>query len=203
MRIVICNTQTGEINRTVTCSPEMAEIQQVFSNEIAFESDIATAATHYSDGVSLIEYSNEIKELKASVISPDTWSNVIMAPIIRYDINDARISKWIKVKSERDIREESGFPYLGKFIDSDPRSVQRINTAVQAAQAALASNKSFKIDWTTQDGSQLTLNAVSMIEMPVALALYANSLHQSARSLREQIDLASMLEEIQAITWPE
>lgn len=118
------------------------------------------------------------------------------------NLEDCKTNQWRLVKRERDTRETAGFPYAGKMIDSDPRSVQRINTAVQAAQAAAAAGAPFTLYWTTQDNTTLWLDVAGMMGMPVALAQYANSLHETARTLRAQIDAATTPEAVEAITWP-
>jgi hypothetical protein len=110
--------------------------------------------------------------------------------------------QWEQIKAERDRREQSGFPYMGKTFDSDALSVQRISIAAQAAQAAISANQAFSIDWTCADDSVLTMTAQDMISVPVALAQYSDSLHQTARGLREQIYAATTADEVQAITWP-
>lgn len=117
-------------------------------------------------------------------------------------LSDHKDAQWELIRSERDAREASGFFYAGKMLDSDPRSVQRINTAVQAAQAAVAANQPFTLLWTCQDNSTLWFDAAGMMGMPAALAVYANTLHETARDLRAQIDAATTISEIEAITWP-
>lgn len=114
----------------------------------------------------------------------------------------AKQQQWARIKTERDEREAAGFPYLGKVFDSDQRSHSRITTAAQAAQAALDAGQPFSIDWTTADNTVITLDAQQMLGVPVAFAQFGNALHQSARSLREQIDAATTVEQVQAIVWP-
>lgn len=106
-----------------------------------------------------------------------------------------------QMNSKRDNLEQSGFPYLNKIIDSNPVSVQRITVAVQAAQAALGAGQPFAIVWTTQDNSTLELDAVGMMGMPVALAMFANSLHETARAKKDLIDAATTIAEVEAVTW--
>lgn len=130
------------------------------------------------------------------------WNPALKVWVDFRTLQDFKDAQWATVRSERDTRETAGFPYLGKTIDSDPRSVQRINTAVQAAQAAAAANQPFTLFWTCQDNTTLELDATGMMEMPVALAVYANSLHETARTLRAQIDAATTPEAVEAITWP-
>jgi hypothetical protein len=115
---------------------------------------------------------------------------------------ELKATRWTEMKRHRDLLEASGFPYLGKRLDSDARSVQRINTAVQAAQAALAASQPFAITWTCADNSALALDGAGMLGVPVALALYADQLHQACKTLRAQIELATTPAQVQAIAWP-
>lgn len=111
------------------------------------------------------------------------------------------------INLERDRRETVGFSYLGKMIDSDPRSVQRINTAVQAAQAAHGAGQTFSIEWTCADNSTLMLDGSQMIAMPLALAIHGNTIHQHAKALKALVDQAVDMSALQSIDilagWPE
>lgn len=118
------------------------------------------------------------------------------------DLAFAKSVKWGEMKQRRDKAESDGFPYLGMQFDSDSRSVQRITVAVMAAQAALAAGQPFEMDWTAADNSSVTLTAEQMLGMPAALAIYGNELHRVARQLREQIEAAQTVAEVDVITWP-
>lgn len=122
---------------------------------------------------------------------------------IQPDIIELRANKWAEIKAERDHLEQAGVPYMDKVLDSDTTSVQRIAIAVQAAQAAIAAEQPFTLEWTTQDNTPLTMDATQVVGMSVALAMYSDSLHQTARTLREQIEAAETAEALEAITWPE
>lgn len=115
------------------------------------------------------------------------------------DLATGQREVWALAKLRRDHLEASGFPYRGHPLDSDPRAVQRINTAVQAAQAALTMGAPFKIGWTCMDGHVLDLDAVGMIGMPVALAMHANGLHLTARAFKDRIAAAADLADLAAI----
>lgn len=118
-------------------------------------------------------------------------------------LTELKAVKWAEIKTERDRLEQSGVPYLSKVLDSDTISVQRIAIAVQAAQAAIAAEQPFTLEWTTQDNTPLTMDAEQAVGMSVALAMYSDSLHQTARTLREKIEAAETAEELEAIKWPE
>jgi len=122
-------------------------------------------------------------------------------PIVERTLDEIKSDKRQQINSKRDNLEQSGFPYLGKLIDSNPVSVQRISIAAQAAQFALASNQPFSIDWTCQDNSILSLDANSMIAMPVALAMFANGIHHIAREKKSLIDVATTAVQVDGVIW--
>lgn len=113
-----------------------------------------------------------------------------------------KVSKWEQIRVERDGREAAGFPYMGKIFDSDPLSVHRINTAVNAARSGVEAGATFSRNWKTQDNSSITLDAAAMIGAPVALAIFAGNLHDIADGLRQQIDAALTIEALELVTWP-
>jgi hypothetical protein len=154
-----------------------------------FRSDIAS----YGGDVS--EYETLIATVEANIQPP---------PVIPLD--DLKLTKWNAVKIKRDAYEQSGFPYLGHPIDSDPIAVQRIAIATQAAQAATAAGQPFLVEWKCQDDHLLPLDLAGMFGMAAALAMYANGLHSYARSLKELITSAVNQTSLDAIDidtgWP-
>ena len=111
------------------------------------------------------------------------------------DLATARAEVRAAINRERDRREVGGFPYLGKTLDSDSRSAQRISVAVAAAQAAVAAGQPFALDWICADNSTLSLDAAGVIGMPVALAQYGLALHLAGRAAKawaDEADLASL-----------
>ena len=122
-------------------------------------------------------------------------------------LTDIQASAWSRIKAERDRREQSGAPYLGKVLDSDEKSVTRISIAVQAAQAAISAGTAFSLDWTMQDNSVVTMTAAEVVGMSVALATHSNGLHLAARAVREKIlaatDAAGVEAAEKVVVWPE
>lgn len=147
----------------------------------------------------------EIPEGKAAYYINGAWQlQAISEPEKELEptLEELKASKWTVIKNIRDRLEQSGVPYLGKVLDSDTVSVQRIAIAVQAAQASIAANVPFALSWTMQDNIAVEMDAAQVVGMSVALAQYSDSLHQTARALREKIEAAETAEELEAIAWP-
>ncbi len=121
-------------------------------------------------------------------------------------IHQLKAERLAAINVERDRREEAGFPYQNKVIDSTPRSVQRITTAALAAQVALKAGEPLTIVWTCADNSTLSLDAKSVLGMPVALAQYAATLHAHARTLKAAVTAAIDQTELDSVDilagWP-
>ena len=101
------------------------------------------------------------------------------------------------INRERDKAELSGFLYLDKMFDSNEKSIRRINTSVQAAQA----DNTLTLNWTLADNTTITLTAEQLIQMPLAMTSYGDTLHQKAKVLKNTIDLATTKDEVLAVTW--
>lgn len=113
-------------------------------------------------------------------------------------LDELKEAKWEQIKAVRNKAEQAGCPYMGSILDSDSLSVQRINTAVQAAQVV---GESFAVDWTMKDNTVIHMTYPDVLGMPAALAIFSNLLHVKAREKREQINAAETIEEVNAIEW--
>lgn len=113
-------------------------------------------------------------------------------------LDEVKAARWKAIRQDRDNAEQAGCPYMDSVLDSDSLSVQRINTAVQAAQVI---GESFAVDWTMQDNSVIHMTYADVLGMPAALAAFSNELHTKARGLRERIEAAETVEEVNAIVW--
>lgn len=93
-----------------------------------------------------------------------------------------------RINIERDRREQGGFPFGGKVIDSNVASAIRIAGAAAAANAALALGQPFSVAWTCADNAVLALDAVGVVGMLAALAAHSDAMHQHARALKAHAD---------------
>lgn len=118
-------------------------------------------------------------------------------------LEELKVAKWDEIKAERDRRERLPLDYLTKQFDFDDISSQRLQWAIDAARSALFLGETFVITWTCYDNSTIDLTAEQVIGIPIAVAQRTDSLHQTARALREQIEVAETVEALEAIVWPE
>ncbi len=127
----------------------------------------------------------QVEAPQVAVFRDGAW--IIDAPHHHQQVETLAARLRAGITAERDRREAGTFQYRGRVIDCDPRAVQRITTAAMAAQAALAAGQAFSLDWTCADNSVLQLDAAGVIGMPLALAAFADELHQHARMLKQQV----------------
>lgn len=118
-------------------------------------------------------------------------------------LESAKGRKWSEIKVNRLTKEYGGFIYDGSVFDSDEDSTRRIVGATTLASLAKNSQQPFSIDWTLADNSVRTLNADSMIGAGEALGQYVASIHAISRTLRDQIENATTVEEVTSIHWPD
>lgn len=130
-----------------------------------------------------------------------TAIQALVAPPPPIDLTVVKEARKDFIDNCRDTQEAGGFTYLNKVFDSDPISAQRIGLAAQAAQTAINSNQAFSLSWTTQDNTVLTLTADQLVQMPLVMAIWANTLHIKATTLKQQIDACTSVAQITSIVW--
>lgn len=133
-------------------------------------------------------------------IDKETLDALIPSPI-----EEAKQKAKKVINSQRDVAELSGFSYLGKQFDSDPRSIMRLYGAALAAQAALLSNtvspKDKFLTWTCADNTTVDITYEEAIALPLQMAQVSNALHIKARGLKEQIDTSINPTDVDNIKW--
>lgn len=196
-RYVIYNESSGAIVRHAICLPDQAEIQRQ-PGERMVPHATAQPDTHYvRDGV-VIAYSDA--ERNAKVARPThraAWSNTTRQWADQRTLAEAKADKWEQIKRARDAAEWGGFDTpFGRF-DSDPTSQGKLSGAATAAQL----NPALSLDWTLADNSVVTLGAADLIAVGLLLMQHVNTVHQSGRVLRQQIEAATTNAQLGGISW--
>lgn len=112
-------------------------------------------------------------------------------------IEQVRLSKWEEIKKVRTNIEYGGFDWDGSTFDSDPTSVQRISGSVLLAQL----NPSYTVDWTLADNTVRTLSAADLLQVAMSLGSHVQSCFVHGQALRDLINNATTIAEVEAITW--
>lgn len=112
-------------------------------------------------------------------------------------LNDIKLAKWAIIKQARSSAEFGGFTWDGSPFDSDAISQSRIQGAVQLAAMA----PGFTIDWTLANNSVRNLSTADLANVGAALGMHVAAQHAKARLLRSQIEAATTVAEVDAVTW--
>lgn len=131
--------------------------------------------------------------------------NAVVIPELA--LANAKEAKWDAVKAKRQRVEEGGAATLQGVIDSDPNSQRKVNGLVTMAMLAGQSGQSFSQAFTLADNSVVTLDGPAMIAVGVALGQHVSACHSIAQTLRDAIDAATSIADVEAIdadgaAWP-
>lgn len=164
-------------------------------------------------GFEEVEYSGTAEELMAwcayqngSLVpipaKPGEFYRLSDQLVWEFDLAAARGSKWAQIKRARDAAEQAGFVWDGSTFDCDSISQSRIQGGALMATTALLNSAPFSITWTLADNATRTLDAADMIAVGIAMGQHIDSIHQTGRRLRSQLDAATTPAEISAVEWP-
>lgn len=201
VKVSFYNLETGEIDRWIECPEDHVSIQLQPGEGVL--NGVYDNRKHYVHGGQVHEYTEEQAATKASCPWYATgWSNIAMSWGDSRELQDHKEAKWIQIKAARDAASDAGFTWDGSTFQSDAaKSRGEITGAALAASIAKSTGQPFSINWTLTDNSVRSLNADQMIATGMALLAHINAVHEIGRGLRAQIDAATTVEEVEAITW--
>lgn len=130
--------------------------------------------------------------------SPDHKWDPALSEWVAPPLEEVRARQWEAIKEARDRAENSTFTWRGHVLDADK---PRITGAATGALIAKGLGTSFEDTWTLADNSTITVTSDDLIEMGQALIAHVSACHAKARALRELINQASSIEEVEAIQW--
>lgn len=112
-------------------------------------------------------------------------------------LDEIKLYKINELKTIRNNLEESPVEYKEKLWDFDLKSRDRIN----AAATALEINNLESITWTSFDDTSLELTAKDLKMIISSAAIRGDMLHKQYRALRDAVNNATSIEEINSINW--
>ena len=113
------------------------------------------------------------------------------------ELDAAKAQAWSRIKKNREENEFSTFTWNDHIFQCGEKSQQRITGATQRAQL----DSTISIDWTLADNTTQAFTGTEFIQVGNALQEHVSACHSKASTLRGQINSATTLEEIDAITW--
>ena len=108
-----------------------------------------------------------------------------------------KAQKIAALKKERDVREEAPVEYKEKLWDFDTKSRDRINAAATALEIGGVDT----ITWTAYDDTSLELTVTDLNTIVAIAAIRGDALHTKYRELRDAVNVAETIEEINSIIW--
>ena len=108
-------------------------------------------------------------------------------------LDEIKAQKWTEIKVQRDRLEFGGFEFEGGVYDSDQVSQGRIMGTAAAAAAGVDQT------WTLADNTTVSLTALQLKQLYVALQAHIASVHERGRMARQLIFEAQTKEQVEAV----
>jgi hypothetical protein len=118
---------------------------------------------------------------------------------------DVKAKKKAELTAIKERKEQEGFMFRDKLIQTDLPSYRRIETAGTAALAAKLNNVPFYKEWTAADNTIIPLDADGMIAMHAALVEMGQTYHTQCEQLKAQVmsPTRNTGAKVKAVEWPE
>jgi hypothetical protein len=136
-------------------------------------------------------------EQAAEVVVPELGAGQI-GPTVPYPLTleEVKHNKLVEIANWRWVRETSGVVLNGARIKTDRESQALINGAFASMQAGLITT----VDWKAANGQWLTLGLQEMTAIAQVVATHVQTAFSMERQMMAQVDAATTIEEVQAIT---
>lgn len=132
----------------------------------------------------------------AMIVDKGEYYEVVEIP--KPSLDEVKQAKLVELKTMRDNLEVESIEYNGNYFDYDEKARDRINAAIISLEL-LGSEAT--LSWTTADNNEAMVTANDLKMVIANVAIRSNELHVKYRTLREQVDEATTVEEVNAINW--
>ena len=114
-------------------------------------------------------------------------------------LDEVKSQKINELKSIRDFKEVEPIRTDKGIFDYDDKS----RDLLYIARQALTDNGGGSITWTTADNQHVSMGIADFAAINGAAAARSNSLHIKYNELKQRVNAAQTVEEVEAIHWPE
>ena len=113
-------------------------------------------------------------------------------------LDEIKTNKIAELKSIRDTQEVADIQVNGYLYDYDEKARERINAAIIALDLTGGT-----ITWTLADNTDKEVSANDLRFVIAMVAQRSNVLHTQYRHLKEAVNAATTVSEVESISWPE
>ena len=113
-------------------------------------------------------------------------------------LEELKTAKLAELKNTRDTLEVEPIECNGNIFDYDEKARDRINAAIISLELAPVGTS---LSWTTADNKEATVTANDLKMIIANVAIRSNELHVRYRTLKEQVNNATTVDEVNAIVW--
>lgn len=170
---------TGQILRVITCPASMVELQ-AHDDEALLLVPVGTSdATHHIENGELVLGALDLRTLE-----------------------ELKAAKWSEIKRARSqaIDAEVETPY-GVF-DGNKISRDNITDTAVGLALAVAAGASDLVTWTLADNSTVDITLAQLQHVGLLMLAKVQTAHDTSRTLREAVELATDAEALALIQWP-
>ena len=152
----------------------------------------------YKDNYNLDEYSAAADWCNNNNAMIEDKGDYYEVVAIVVTLDEAKASKIAEFKSIRDAKEVDDIQVNGYLYDYDEKARERINAAIIALDVTGGT-----ITWTLADNTDKEVSANDLRFVIAMVAQRSNVLHTQYRHLKEAVNAATTVSEVESISWPE
>ena len=116
-------------------------------------------------------------------------------------LDDHKSAKWKEIKCQRDVAEFATFTYNNMEFDGDLDAQRRLAAYISVSKSSIAAGQPFEAEFTLANNTNVTLTAQDFVGIELAKVQAVAATFNHASALRAQIDAATTVQEVEAITW--
>ena len=116
-------------------------------------------------------------------------------------LSDLQAAKWAQIKRDRDEAEFAPFTYNAMEFDGDLNAQRRLGSYISVSKSALAAGDPFSAEFILADNTVVTLSAQDFVGIELAKVQAVAAAFAHATALRLQIEAATTVAEVDAVTW--
>ncbi|MDX9694580.1 MAG: DUF4376 domain-containing protein [Bacteroidales bacterium] len=120
-------------------------------------------------------------------------------PSVLEILNNQKISKKLMINNIRDEKIKEGVSYSGYIFDTDDKSFANLNETLTILKLGIPLPENFT--WRTKDNQNIPVNEEFLIGLTGTLTNHKFSCYKKSWELKDEIDKAKTLDEINKINW--